>query len=203
MTKTVTQAKALAILKSNSGLISIDFLFGFLLSFAFLMIFFALAYSLTIVEVVQYVAYASSRTYMASDANDSEQKKNALAKADNLKALLIKHMDTAWFVMGAPNGPVLQISKTDPDPKEFAIGVHIPLTLKLIDFKVPFFGSTKLTNPGQGFQTSLSSYLITEPTEKEINLFNDKCYEQIVKKAVDGHYDPALSSKVFRISDNG
>jgi uncharacterized membrane protein len=201
--KNVAQEKQVSLLRSNSGLISIDFIFGFLLSFAFLMIFFALAYSLTIVEVVQYIAFASSRTYMASDVSDVEQTTNAQAKANKLKALFLKHMDNSWFVMGSENGAVLQIAKTDPDAKEFAIGVHIPLTLKLLDFKIPFFGSTKLTNPGQGFQTTLSSYLITEPTEKEINLFNDKRYEQIVKKAVDGHYDPALNSKVFRISDNG
>lgn len=196
--KCMTKAKPKSSVKSNAGLITLDFLFGFLLSFAFLMIFFALAYSLTIVEVVQYIAFAGSRTFMAADINISAQKSNANAKVASLTTdanKFAKNLNKNWFVVGK-----LTTLESDKSAAEFNIGVQIPLTIKLLDFKVPFFGQTKVTNSGQGFDTQLSSYLIREPTEKECNDFNDARPLNMQTKAA---YDPRLFKNYYRISDNG
>ncbi len=196
------QIKNFRNLESNQGLISIDFLFGFLLSFAFLMVFFALAYSLTIVEVVQYIAFASSRTYMGADVSPGVQKTNAIDKATSLAGVnkFGGFVSQNWFKMGA-----VQVLQNDASGVEYFIGVQIPLTIKLLDFKIPFFGTTKTTNSGEGFQTVISSYLIREPTETECLSFNKNRAALLINTASDAHYGslPNFAGSYVRISDNG
>ena len=196
--------------RSNEGLISLDFLFGFLLSFAFLMVFFALAYSLTIVEVVQYVAFASSRTYMGADINEGAQEKSANAKATNLVTKKFSSfLNSDWFQVG--NGPtILKIIKSDsgmdsgtPPRPTYNIGVRIPLTIHLLDFRVPFFGRTKTTDAGNGFQTIVSSYLIREPTQDECLKFNDARGSLLKALAPYSNLTSFSPGSVIRITDNG
>lgn len=204
MKLTSTQIKNFKALESNQGLISIDFLFGFLLSFAFLMVFFALAYSLTIVEVVQYIAFASSRTYMSADVSAAAQKTNAQAKATNLLgAKFGGYVSQNWFHVGSGTDPI-KVQAVDPSGgTEFFIGVQIPLTIHLLDFRIPFFGSTKATNSGEGFQTVISSYLIREPTEQECLSFNANRATLLIN--INPLYGtlPNFLGAYARITDNG
>ncbi len=196
--------------RSSDGLISLDFLFGFLLSFAFLMVFFALAYSLTIVEVVQYVAFASSRTYMGADISESAQEISANAKAKSLvKKKFSSFLNADWFQVGSGQ-TIVKILKndmsfnTEPNPQpNFNIGVQISLTIHLLDFRVPFFGRTKTTDAGDGFKTMISSYLIREPTQDECLKFNDA--RGTLLKALPPYSNLTSFSpgSVMRITDNG
>ncbi len=197
-------------IRSNRGLISIDFLFGFLMSFAFLMIFFALAYSLTIVEVVQYIAFASSRAYMGADINQSTQANNAKSKAASLiEGKFASFLGKSWFTLGTGRD-YIKIRSTDMSLNsqggpEFFIGVEIPLTIHLLDFRIPFFGRTKATNAGQGFQTQVSSYLIREPTEKECLDFNSNRANLLINNTVSTGFGSISSflGSYIRITDNG
>ncbi len=198
------------LLQSNSGLISLDFLFGFLLSFAFIMIFFALAYSLTVVEIVQYVAFASSRTFMSADISTGTQTANAQAKAASLvENKLAKFLNQNWFTIGVGRNLIkVVVSDSSVNAKgspEFFMGVEIPLTIRLLDFRIPFFGRTKTTNAGEGFKTQVSSYLIREPTQTECLAFNGNRATLLRNKTVNTGYDmiPNFINSYVRISDNG
>ncbi len=195
---------------SNHGLISIDFLFGFLLSFAFLIVFFALAYSLTIVEVVQYIAFASSRTYMAADIDMNAQKANAQAKAESLiKGKFAQYMGPSWFAIGSGANLIKTIANDSSvnakGGPEYFVGVQIPLTIRLLDFRIPFFGRTKATNAGEGFQTQVSSYLIREPTERECLEFNANRATLLMNSTPGAGFNsiPNFLGSYARISDNG
>lgn len=204
-----TERKLFSGIRSNRGLISVDFLFGFLLSFAFLMVFFALAYSLTIVEIVQYVAFASSRTYIGADVDKLAQEKSAQLKATNLVGVkFASFMKKSWFEVGGSNKAILKIISSDMSlgadgNPQYRIGVQIPLTIHLLDFHIPFFGSTKTTDSGEGFKTMISSYLIREPTQNECLQFNDNRGNLLKTFPPYSALPDFISSSVRRISDNG
>ncbi len=210
--KMKVETKNLKLLKSNQGLISIDFLFGFLLSFAFLMIFFALAYSLTAVEVVQYIAFASSRSYMGADTSQAVQANNATSKATSLitKKFAVQ-LNKNYFEIGTKRGLITirndnSISYTKSGAAaepEYFIGVQIPLTIHLLDFHIPFFGSTKATDAGSGFKTTVSSYLIREPSEKECRDFNDNRGAMLRALPPYSALTQDFTANIARVTDNG
>ena len=54
------------LLKNEKGLLTLDFIFAFIIIFGFVGILFSFAMTFSIVEAVQYVSFASARNYFLS-----------------------------------------------------------------------------------------------------------------------------------------
>lgn len=172
--------------KSESGFMTIDFLFGLLLSIAFVMVFLALSYSLAVVEITQYASFSIARTYMASHSSTAAQNKQALKKYAQLQTSLSQIFKSDLFGIGQPKF-------LTSSGKEYTTGVQIPIQLKMLNMNIPFFGST---SDGTDFNSMITTYLIREPTEKECLDFNDN------RAALIGAQSYPMK-KYIRVSDNG
>lgn len=149
---------------NQSGILTVDLLFGLTLVMGIMVIVFSLAFALSVIESIQYIAFASSRTYFAGHLNRDYQQRLAERKASQLigtpglKQLLNKN----WFELN----PVVGDFRSSYTGTSQFIGTQIQFTAKMLDFKIPFFGST--TGGGSdGFKSKVNSFLGREPTTDE------------------------------------
>lgn len=175
-------------IKNQSGLITLDFIFALVLVFAFTAVLFAVSLTLSIVEVTQYVTFASSRNYFAAHQSEAEQKKLGKAKYDQLVATpFFKPIyNNGWFELKdfkIGSGDDYQVLNNEPDRFTF-YGASVHLRAPVLNFRVPFFGRTA-ADPDSVFQAQIASWLAREPSTDECHEFNAARMELI--KQIDGN----------------
>lgn len=164
------------------GSITLDFLFALVLILGFTVLLFALTFTLTMTEITQYITFASARSYMAAHMTEASQR----GQGNNKYQELINHptfrrlYNNGWFQVS----PVIQfIGATGASQLGYTPPVNVPnlfvgagtqFSAPILDFNLPFYGSTTSTNQtGGGFDTFIASYLT-----REIN--TDECIEKFV-----------------------
>lgn len=176
------------ILKKQNGMISLDFLFAFVLVMTFGSILFALSFTLSIADITQYVTYSAARNYAPSHLNQSRQESIALQKYNELinHPVLKRIYTNGWYQIEFP--PVIgDVSQAIPEyqqpggsPNKF-IGVGTSFIARVLEFSVPFFGSTNPESDGTGasFSTFIGSYLGRESTTEECLQFTSQRWNAI------------------------
>lgn len=168
-------------LSNQSGFITADFIFAFVLVMGFSAILFTLCMTMVAVEVTQYLTYASARTYHAAHFSVFEQERVASAKfAQVFNYPAIRPLfSNGWFELGQPIiseeefvNRFPEYRQQDPlDPNLF-IGVGTDFNAKVLNFQIPFYGPTTSVDQGDDtFRTFISSYLGREPTSYECRNF--------------------------------
>ncbi len=163
--------------QSEKGIITIDFLFAFVLVMGFAALMFSLALSLTVAEITQYITFASARNYQASHITASTQEQLAKEKFVQLTTNKVfgPLYSNGWFeISNLPNvGDISQIfpeyqPANASDPNLFW-GVNTIFIARMLDFRIPFYGSTTSDGDGSGdgFTTFIGSYLGREVTTNE------------------------------------
>lgn len=163
-------------LRSESGILTVDFLFGMVVSLGLLTVFFALSFSLSMVEVAQYVAFSTARAMAAADTSIDQQKDNAQRKFTSLvnkPALqnLFASKEDKFF-------PLTQLEIKEGGDSTFdnyqggseenrvpQTGVAFQMEFKLLTFNLPLLGSTA-SNDG-GYSSRITGLLIREPSQQE------------------------------------
>ncbi|PIU00375.1 MAG: hypothetical protein COT74_05440 [Bdellovibrionales bacterium CG10_big_fil_rev_8_21_14_0_10_45_34] len=203
-------------LLSNEGLLTLDFLFALVLVLGLTTILLAVSYTLSIAEVVQYVAYSSSRAYFAANVTEDAQKSRAQAKFDSLLgAPGIKNLvQPRWITLNHEPSSEESIIRIDNFTTEYEgvrnefVGVQIPFTAKALELRIPFFGSTA-SEDGKGFQATINSYLGREPSEFECKEFVNERWQRIQQLRVErgaGYsefFKGEDATKYAPIADNG
>lgn len=215
---------------NNRGSITVDFLFAFVLVSGFSMIIMTFSATLSMVEVVQYMAYASSRNYFASHLTEAKQKEAAVAKFIDLKnnPVIAPLLSGGWF--SSPEDDLV----VDYDiPSKYAVvkngggqqwqypvseerlnlfhGVIAKFNAKILDFQIPFFGSTQSqsrdgTGNSEGFTAYITSFLGREPSFEECNNFNEARWANIKRLSNQrgaATYGNARPETAVVINDNG
>ncbi len=171
-------------MKNNQrGFIVTDFIFAIILAMTLGVLVFSISYSLVVVEVTQYISFATSRAHMASNRDPEEQKAKAGRKYDSLvnnnKAIGSLYKN-GWFELGNSGKLDIRQGKSG-DGKQFEglgdspirnwfIGVSVPLNIKILSKNLPLIGDTAPDHPN-GFPTRLNSFLIRESSAKECQQF--------------------------------
>lgn len=176
------------LLKNETGLIAIDFIFALVLVFAFTAVLFAMSMTLSVVEVTQYVTFASARNHFA--AHETKQKQEELAEAKyqqlvNSPALKPLY-NNGWFELRdfkVGEGVDYQQIQNDPDAFTF-YGSTVFLRAPVLNFRVPFFGRTA-SDENAAFQAQIASWLAREPSTEECMEFN-KARMRLIKQ-MDGN----------------
>ena len=173
---------------NQRGIITVDFMFAIVLILGLTSLLFVLSFTLTVASVVQYATFAAARNYAAGNIDLATQEARAQAK---YKAVIsnptFKPLFTnGWFTVDAA-ATVGDHTKVSDVPasgsgNEFW-GASTQFTAKILDFKIPFFGSTAPDGDGSGsgFKTKMASYLGREPTEKECTDLGAQRWSQIQK----------------------
>ena len=172
------QKNDLNVLKSNSGFLSVDFMFSIVVCSMICMMFFALTTTLSVIELSQYVAFSVSRAHMAGDVTILEQRNAAINKFKILVnstttshlADIISH--NGWFTIkpikdeqiksGKTNGFFDEYDENSADPIA-KTGVRLGLEVSILKMNIPFLGSTK----NEEFNAQITGLLIREPTVEE------------------------------------
>lgn len=207
-------------LKSQSGMITLDFLFAFVLVMGFAGLLFALTLTLTVVEITQYVTFASARNYSASHINVIYQEQQARLKYKELTETTVfaPLYSNGWFEIDKPEAALVgdattvfpEYKQSSPEEPNLFYGVGTKFIARMLEFNIPFFGSTTDDGDGQGsgFKTFIASYLSREVTTNEcLNFFNARRWEKIRSLPVSNAspysvLTPANEAYVI-VSDNG
>jgi hypothetical protein len=200
---------------NQKGLITVDFLFALVLILGFASLMFVLSFSLSMASITQYITFAASRNYFAAHLDQDLQQARAKAKYQELigNPVFKPLYANGWYLIDAEPriGDHLQFK---PEYEEAAggtnkfWGVGTSFTAKVLDFRIPFFGST---NPdgdgsGEGFKTYIGSYLGREPTSAECIDFTAARWDAIRGLSVSGGaaYSTGTSaSGYFPMTDDG
>tara|TARA_B100001248_G_scaffold262582_2_gene259653 strand:+ start:5981 stop:6580 length:600 start_codon:yes stop_codon:yes gene_type:complete len=193
-------------LKNTSGSLTIDFLFATVLVSGFTGILFALSFTLTIVEITQYITFASARNYVAAHIDENRQKQEAQAKFEHLTQNTFWarfYKNDGWFKIDyAGTGDFREEYTTNqPNGNDRFWGTKVELEAKMLDFNIPFFASTNTED--EKFLLNLNSFLGRQPTQMECNDFVASRLEKIL--ALDTKYGTQIDSgeNYARIYDNG
>lgn len=175
-------------LNNQSGLITLDFVFALVLVFAFTAIIFTLSLTLSMVEITQYVTYASARNHFAGHLTKAKQEELGKAKYDQLtQATALKPLfNNGWFELKdftIGEGATYQQIQQEPDRFTF-YGAAVHLRAPVLNFRVPFFGRTA-ADEDSTFQAQIASWLSREPSTEECLEFNQSRMKLI--KAIGGN----------------
>ena len=164
------------ILKNERGILTIDFLFAFVMVFGFTAILYSFAFTLSVAEVVQYVSYASARNYNLAHKDESEQRQRAQQKYQELvsKPSIASLMTAGWFKVGDAQIGDFNDDYPDDGGLDSAnfVGVRIPFSAPVLYKRIPFLGTTG--NDPEGFTANINSYLAREPTFQECQAFTNQ-----------------------------
>lgn len=180
---------------NERGMITVDFLFAFVLVMGFSALLFALSFSLTVAEITQYITFASARTYMAGNLTRERQYQLGQAKYQELKghAVFAPLYGNGWFeispeaVLGDMAEVVPGYQQSGTDPNKFW-GAGTTFIARMLEFEIPFYGSTASQGDGSGsgFATFMGSYLGREITAAECLKFTAERWKAIRALPVQG-----------------
>lgn len=165
---------------NQKGVITVDFLFALVLAMSLSAAVFAMTFSLVVIEVTQYVAFSTARAMSGSDVDLNTQRQSALAKFQNLVSdpVLAPLFNNGWFELGQPDiraGLGINFGNEyarEDDRKYFHQGVRIPLTINLLQLRLPFLGTAQEES---GNQTNLNALLIRENSVQEcLKVYNSR-----------------------------
>jgi len=182
-------------IRNERGLITVDFLFSMVLIFGLSGLLFVLTLTLSLASVTQYVTFAAARNYTTAHIDPATQEQRGVAKYMELTAhpVFKPLYNNGWFKVDAePNiGDHTQVvpefqQATEGVNKFWGVGTSF--TAMVLDFKIPFFGSTAPDGDGsgEGFKTYMGSYLGREVTTEECLAFTAQRWAKIRGLPVSG-----------------
>lgn len=200
--------KSLQLLNNQRGLITIDFMFASVLVGGFFAILFSLMLALSVVEITQYVTFATARNYFAAHWNIERQEEVAGKKFQELteSQVLSPFYSNGWFELKGGPGVQNWVQIYENEPK-FLIehasfhGSRIELNAKILEFRIPLIGDT--TDTEDVFKANVSTYLNREPTSVECIDFMSEGSRFSAITQLDADYRNSNVRDYVRITDNG
>jgi hypothetical protein len=201
------QANPNSHLKSNSGMVTTDFIFSFFLVSLFTAFLFAMCFSFTVIEVVQYISFSATRAALPSNKNFERQRERAERKASALinDPILTTLLKNGWFNVTIKD---MRLGKDASDyysseykmepiggasPVPFyvpAAGVRLNLEAKILQMNLGPLGKIE-SETGNGFSLTLGSLMFREPSQKECSDMIRARYQKILN--LDSKYSSIAS----------
>lgn len=207
-TKNIRSANPLKALQNERGLVTIDFIFASILIGGFFAILFSIMLTLSVVEVTQYITYATARTFYAGHWDRTQQENLGEAKFNELieNETVSPFFNNGWFELeGGPGiqdwGDVYPSSRNASEDSANFIGSRIELNAKILEFRIPLIGDT--SDLDDAFKANVASYLNREPTSQEcLEFLNEQNRFEAIKR-LDGSYRNSAIRDYVRVADNG
>ncbi len=216
----MTNKARATILSSESGMVTADFIFSFLLACMFTAFLFAMCFSFTIIEVVQYISYSATRAALPSHKNFESQRQRAQDKVNSLinNQVLTTLLKNGWFQVTVKDMRLGQDSSDyysteykmeaiqGASPVPFfvpASGVRLNLEAKVLEMNLGPLGKIE-SDTGNGFSLTIGSMMFREPSQNECNELIRSRYQKILNLDP-GKYSIAVPSAAssFPMEDTG
>ncbi len=182
-------------IRNERGIITVDFIFAMVLILGLSSLMFVLSFTLTVASITQYVTFAAARNYVVAHLDQATQEARATAKYQELtdNPVLKPLYNNGWFKVDKAPGVgdhtkiISEYGSEDADFNQFW-GVGTNFTAAVLDFKIPFLGSTQPDSDGSGdgFKTYMGSYLGREPSSDECIQFTAARWTAIRGLSVSG-----------------
>ncbi|MEZ0393093.1 MAG: hypothetical protein ACAH59_12805 [Pseudobdellovibrionaceae bacterium] len=175
---------------NQKGFVTSEFLIAVIIAFGLTILTFAMTFTLSIVEVAQYIVYSSSRAHAAANLNIDAQRKAAEMKYDSLLKgpVFAPLFSNGWFQLsgtgqGSGSMPRLEIRSgggenylsdyskqgADEEKKNSLQGVRATFQSNLLELKLPLVGT--ISPEDDGFRARLTAMLIREVSLQECQKF--------------------------------
>lgn len=178
-------------LRNQRGVISFDFLFAFILVFAFFTTFVTLTFAVSFIEVAQYVSFAVARTYMAGHLSEPEQKAAALRKFEALQAnRAIGGMFRSNWVQMAGEPIVGEFNPEYNSGRQTFFGARLPVRFTVLEKNIPLLGTTTSED---GMVANVQSFLLREPTFLECREFMNRRLDALLRADPTNRYREMLA----------
>lgn len=190
-------------LRNSKGFLSADFLFSIVIASCLCAVFFSLSFTLSMVEIGQYIAFSVSRAHSAGHKTQDDQEKAAKDKFNSLQKnkVLAPLFSNGWFEIGnldirGGGAAGKDFSDRYPKPSDGTrgvpqTGIRLNFEAKLLDLKIPLLGPTD--PEGNGFSAFLTGLMIREPTSKECrDQIKDQRYRALLQ--LDKRFDAIAGS---------
>lgn len=191
-------------LRDESGIITLDFIFALTLSFGFAIIFFAMSFTLSMVEMSQYITFAAARAYNGANVSREAQEDLARKKYAELKAspMIKTILATKWITLGDVQLGDFSDDGYDNSQPDFSVyvGARVPFKANVLNMRIPVLGNT-IDDSSTGSAT-LNAYLMREVSTQECREnFTNARYEKI--RQLDSRYGALPNAPAAIITDNG
>jgi hypothetical protein len=193
-----------SVIRNSAGFLTADFLFAIIIASGLCMVFFCLTFTLSMVEVGQYIAFSVSRAHSAGHKTQDDQIAMAKSKFAALQKnkVLRPLFSNGWFEitnLDVRSGGVTGKDFSDRYPRGPAsepfipqVGVRLNFEAKMLSAQVPMLGKT---DSGNGFKAFLTGMLIREPSSEEcFNQIRKERYKAILKLDKDNRFEKIAGS---------
>lgn len=186
----------------DSGFMAAEFIFAFTMVIGCGIVIFALTFSLTTVEIAQYIVWSSARSYAAANFSKDDSRSAAQEKYKNLTAafplLTGNGSSSSWYEMSpstslyvddevetamkAADGDLeVNNSTASGEVRHPWYGVQADIDLKLFkNMQIPFLG--KITSDPDSFKFQVRGLLLRHPSYQECKNFFKERYTQGIFK---------------------
>lgn len=187
-------------MRNQQGMITIDFLFAMVLILGLSSVLFVMTFTLSVASIVQYATFAAARNYgvahidLASQEERGQAKYRELIDSPVFKPLFSNGWYKVWDEVDMGDMTTIGSGHTNHGYADAAgeknqfWGAGTELVAHVLDFQIPFFGSTAPDSDGtgSGFKSYIASYLGREPTTTECVEFTRARWDAIRSLAVSG-----------------
>lgn len=191
----------------QKGVLTIQFLFGFIIVSGFMVVFALLTLTLVVGEITQYITFSASRSLFLGHTDLEKQKEMAKAKYESLSVDKFKFFSSLsgnsqdqWFKIATPDtvgvglNNSFDVSSSDPN---LFYGVWTSFQAKVLVMDLMFLGKTTEEEEDQAFLVnSIGSYMGREPSQEECIKFTEERWNEIRK--IRRQHGPAISSGIER-----
>lgn len=172
--------------KSRKGSLSFDFLISITVSCLLLMFVFLTAFTFSLAEVAQYIAYATARSYFIGHEDYDTHVDEAEARYNALNGQFFKSGSgltiSDWFFLSNMNIYDGGRNRSFSGDNRTRFGVGFQFTSKVLTMDIPFLG--KVGSGADGFAFPIAAFLGREVSRNECrNLFP---VDRSGKRFVDG-----------------
>jgi hypothetical protein len=201
-------------IRNERGFLTVDFIFAIVMILGFTALLFCVSLTLTVVSVTQYITFAAARNYGPAHIDLASQERQGRAKYGELMAdKVFKPLyRSGWFLVDKPEeigiGDHTKIiagyADSTQGTNEFW-GAGTKFTAKILDFHIPFFGSSAPDSDGSGsgFKTYIGSYLGREPTTQECLDFTAQRWTEIRKLSGSSYSQGTSTQGYYSMTDDG
>lgn len=166
-------------MSSQSGFVTMDFLFAIVITFGMSIVLFAMTYTLSVIEVTQYMTFSAARAQAAgnkdvqSQIEEAKKRYTKLLNDPRLKSIY----GNGWFEVS----PVAQLDVRAGETnfaqdypaatgtaREVYSGVRTNLNARILEINLPFLGKL---GEDDSMTLRVNSFLIREPSAQECRDF--------------------------------
>lgn len=170
---------------SSRGVLTLDFIFSFLVMYGLSSVFALMAMTLMMSSIAQYITFAANRAHISGHIDENRQREMGVRKFEQLVGQLAPFFGTntqSWF----------QVQINEPDPpqpfgnqaNQWKYGFTVDYTANIMkNASFPIIGGPGDGDGGANFGTArLKAYMYREPSTDECIQFNRQRWEKILSR---------------------